>query len=202
MVIASIAANLLGALVFLFLFWKRLKYDYSSEMIFGAAFSVLAGMTIGLLLSLKIMPAGFFLFSFVGSLVGLGLSIFKLKMRFYETLEALVVSMLPWVSFVFLQDSVIHASLNSFIAFLGTLIFVFISYYLDLHYKNFSWYKSGKIGFTGVVILGLFFTTRVVLAIFKVGVISFVGLKLEIVVSGVIALISLLLLLNLSNVKK
>lgn len=200
--ILAIGVSILGALVFLFIFWKRLKEDYSSEIIFKTAFDILTGILVGSLISLRFMPLGFFWFTALGSLVGLGLAVFRLKIRFYETIEAQIVSTLPWVSFIFLLDSVTHSSLSSFLAFVVILLFIFVAYYLDAHYKNFTWYKSGKIGFAGMVTLSLFFVVRSILAIFNIAMVSFVGSKVEAIVSGVVAIICFVLVYNLAKVKE
>ena len=199
MLIASILANLLGVFVFLFVFWKRLREDYSSEIIFKTAFYILIGVLAGFLISLKFISTASFWFTFVGSTLGLGFAILRLKVKFYETFEALIISSFPWISFIFLLDSVTHSSLSSFLAFVAILIFVFISYFLDTHYKNFTWYKSGKIGFAGILTLGLFFVVRSILAIFTVNMLSFVGLRVKAVVSGAVAFVCFVLLFNLGR---
>lgn len=202
MLIASILVNVLGILVFLFLFWKRLKDDYASEIVFKTAFFVLVGALIGFLLSLQFMRPAFFWAMILGGSIGLGFSILTVKIKFYESFEALVLSSLPWLGFVFLSDSVIRSSLNSFLAFLAMLIFSFIFYYMDLHYKTYTWYKSGRIGFSGLTTLILFFVTRSLLAIFKINMISFLSLRTEISLSAGAAIICLVLLINLANGKK
>jgi hypothetical protein len=199
MLIASIAVNVLGIFIFLFVFWKRLREDYSSEIIFKTASYILVGVLAGFLLSLKFIPVAFFWFTFLGALLGLGFAIWRLKIRFYETFEALIISSFPWLSFIFLLDSVTNSSLISFLAFVATLIFVFISYYLDTHYKTFTWYRSGKIGFAGLLTLSIFFIARSVLAIFTVNMLSFVGLRVEAVISGAAAFICFVLLFNLGR---
>lgn len=199
MLIASLAVNILGIFVFLFIFWKRLREDYSSEIIFKAAFFILIGILIGFLVSFKFLTIASFWFTLVGAFWGLGFAIFNLRVRFYETLEAFIISAFPWLSFIFLLDSVFHSSLSSFLAFVGILIFVFISYYLDTHYKNFTWYKSGRIGFAGLVTLSLFFIVRSVLAIFTIHMLSFVGLKVEAIISGAAAFVCFILLFNLGR---
>jgi branched-subunit amino acid transport protein len=202
MVIASISINLLGIFVFLFIFWKRLREDYSSEIIFKTAFEILIGILVGFLLSLKFVPAGFFWLAALGALIGLVLAVLSLKVKFYETFEALIISSFPWISFVFLLDSITHSSLRSFFAFIAILVFVFISYYLDAHYKNFTWYKSGKIGFAGIVTVALFFITRALLAIFGISMVSFVSLRFEALISGSAAFICFILLYNLAKIKE
>lgn len=202
MLIASLLVNFLGILVFLFIFWRRLREDYSSEIIFKAAFYILIGVLVGFLISFKFISIASFWFMFIGANLGLGLSILTLKVKFYETFEALIISSFPWISFIFLLDSVIHSSLSSFLAFVAILVFVFISYYLDTHYKNFTWYRSGKIGFAGLLTLGLFFMVRSVLAIFTINMLSFVGFKVEAIVSGAAAFICFVLLFNLGRISK
>ena len=202
MVIASILTNLVGVLVFLFIFWKRLREDYSSEIIFKTAFEILIGILAGSLLSSKFLPVGFFWLAILGALIGLAIVIFSLRVKFYETFEALIISSFPWISFVFLLDSITHSSLSSFFAFIAILIFVFISYYLDAHYKNFTWYRSGKIGFAGIVTVALFFIARALLAIFGISMVSFVSLRFEALISGVAAFICFILLYNLAKIKE
>lgn len=202
MVIASLVTGLLGILVFMFIFWKRLREDYSSEIIFKAAFGIIFGEAVGFLFSLKFAPIAFFWLVILGGLIGLGFAIFKLRLKFYESFEALIIASLPWLAFVFLLDSVTHSSLSSFLAFIAILVFVFISYYLDAHYKDFTWYRSGKIGFAGVVTLGIFFILRSVLAIFDINMLSFVSSRAEAIISGAAAFICFVLLFNLARIKE
>ena len=155
----------------------------------------------GTFLSLKFFPRYFLWASFLGGFLGLEVSVFRLRLKFYEVFESFIIAALPWVGFVFLADSVVHSSLSSFLGFLVILILVFISYYLSAHYKNFGWYKSGKIGFAGMSTLGIVFAIRFILAIFHSTVLSFVG-QIEVFISGVGMLVSFLLLLNLGRLKE
>jgi hypothetical protein len=200
MLIASTALNLVGVLMFLFLFWKRQKEDFSSEIIFRLATHILVGIGIGGLTSLYLIEYWIWL-SFLGGLIGLLSAIYRLKTKFHEIFEAFVIGALPWLSGVFLLHSVRERSLSSFLGFLVILIIIFVSYWLDAHYKNFSWYKSGKIGFTGLATLAIIFAFRSGLAIAGVSVLSFVG-KFEHILSGVGLLASLLLLINLGRREK
>lgn len=199
--IASIAANVSGTLIFLFIFWKRLKEDYSSDIIFKTASMILSGILILWLLSLRFYTSGFLWFAFLGGFLGLGLAVYNHRVMFYETFEAFVVAGLPWLSFLFLKDSVADSSLTSFLAFLAVLVFIFVFYYFDIHYKRFAWYKSGKIGFSGLATIGLIFAVRSILALCGITVISFLG-GLEAYASGIAFLIALVLLVNLGRQKK
>lgn len=193
--------TILSLLTFLFLFWKRLKEDYSSEIIFKSAIYILIGIWIGIAFAIKLYPLWFFWTAFVGGLLGLTLAIFKLRVRFYETLEAFIISSLPGLSLIFLSHSATRGSLSSFLAFVIILIMVFVSYYFDTHYKRFTWYKSGKIGFAGVAVAVLFFLVRTAVAIAKVTMLSFVGSS-EAILSGLMTIAGFVLLINLGKIKK
>jgi hypothetical protein len=196
--LAGIAVSLFGILIFLFLFWRRLREDYAAEIIFNAATYILIGIGIGLVFSFRFFPIWFFWASITGGLIGLSLTILKFKLKFYETLEAFIIASLPWLSLIFLKDSVVKSSLSSFLAFLATLITVFLSYFFDTEYKKFNWYKSGRVGFAGLATVILIFLLRFTIAIVKVPVLSFVG-QAEASISGVLVVVSLLLLYNLGR---
>lgn len=196
--LVNILAGVLGILIFLFVFWKRLKEDYSSEIIFQTAAAILVGIGLAWFLSILFFASWFFWAAFAGGLMATFLMRIKFKLRFYETLEALILASMPWISLIFLEDSVTSASLRSFLAFAVILIMVFLSYWLDVNYKSFRWYKSGKVGFTGLLIATLFFLTRTVLATIGVTMLSFVG-NFEVAISGVVTIASLVLLLKLRN---
>ncbi len=197
----NLAATVLGLLTFLFLFWKRLKEDYAGEIIFKSATYILAGIGVGWILAINFFQNWFFWASVAGGLTGLSFAILRFRVKFYETLEAYIISSLPWLALIYLKDSGTRSSLSSFLAFTAILIMLFISYYLDTHYKGFTWYRSGKIGFAGLAIAVIFFFTRAAIAMTKVTMISFVG-RGEAVISGAMALVSFLLLFNLGRVKE
>lgn len=198
MLFARIATNFLGLIIFLFIFWKKTKEDFSSEIVFKSASLVLLGSSMFYLISFNFFPDWFLWFAFFGGILGLTLAIFSQKVRFYEIFEAFVISMLPWVSLVFLYDSIVVSSFNSFCAFLISLTLIFLSYWLDNNYKRFFWYKSGKIGISGLILLAIVFLIRSIVAFFGIHVISFTGSK-ELVFSGVAFLISLLLIYFLAK---
>lgn len=199
MLIINLLTGLFGCLVFLFIFWKRLKEDYASEIVFKSATYILTAILISWLLSVRFFPEWFLWAEFIGGMMGLAISFRLLRIRFYETLEAFVISSLPWVSLTLLKSSVVSSSLSSFIAFLVTLVVIFVYYFLDYHYKEFTWYKSGKIGFAGLSTLALIFVTRSLLALFGIHVLSFVS-KFEGIISGAFAFICFLLIFNLGRV--
>ena len=192
-----IITTLAGIFIFLFLYWRRLKDDYPAEKIFNSAFLIVFGVFLSLLIS-KLLLADFWfwvsvLFLFLAELF----IVLKIRIKFYESLEAAVSSLLPWLSLLYLSDSIQKSSLTSFLAFWLALISLFLYFLLKNYYRTFSWYKSGKVGFSGLVTIGFFFISRLIFSLFSANVISFAGF-FEPYISGTIAFLSFLLLLKLT----
>jgi hypothetical protein len=185
-------ANVLGIFLFLLLIWKRLKDDYHYEKIFNLCAFVLSGFLLGLVISKSFLPTFWFWIIVSGIVLGFGIGINRLKIKFFESFEGLIIGILPWTGLFFLSDAIINASLSSFLLFWFTLICVFLFYFLDSHYRRFTWYKSGRVGFAGVLTLAVFFVIR---AIFFVS-------TYESYVSGTVAFLLFLLLFNLSRSKE
>lgn len=201
MQIASHLSNILGVFVFLFIFWKRQKEDFSSEIIFKSAFYILTGIGAGYLTSYYFLKDYWLWLAFIGGSAGMLIANWQLRTKFHEAFEAFIVSSLPWLGITFLLDSVVHSSLSSFLGFIVILIIIFVSYWLDANYKAFGWYRSGRIGFSGVVTLGILFLVRFGIAIFRISVLSFVG-KFEPILSGIGILVSFAILISLGRIKE
>jgi hypothetical protein len=199
--LVNIAVSLVGVVIFLFMFWRRLKDDYSSEIIFSSAEYILLGIALGWLAAFKFIPNWFFWTTILGGMIGLTVAVFRFRVRFYEFLEAFTISLLPWIGFIFLEDSVTNSSLSSFLAFVAILIIIFISYWLNVNYRSFIWYKSGRIGFTGLATAGILFVLRSVVAAIGINVVSFVA-GYETLISAAAALVCFSLLFNLGKIKK
>lgn len=194
----NILVNLLGIFIFLFIFWKKLKEDYTAGMIFTSAFYILSLLGVGLFISKFFFARFWFWTAFTGLAIGFAISIFRFKLRFFETIEAVVPGFLAWLGLVFLRDSVVVNSLTSFLAFFVSVSLLVLYYFLDAHYKNFTWYASGRVGFSSLFTLGLFFLIRSSVASFFPFVLSFSG-KYEVIVSGVLAFTFFLLTYNLTK---
>jgi len=182
----AISFSILGFLLFLFFYWRRLKEDYISGKVFSSGFYIAIGVLLGIA-GLNFFTSGLW---FWGGLLGFGLGLFlslwRFKLRFFETLEAAGVGMLFWLGVIFALDAFANSSLSSLYACLviGGLIFLF--FFLEARYKDFSWYKSGKVGFSGLTSLGFFFLIRAFVAFFFPFVLSFVG-KIDVILSAIIA---------------
>lgn len=194
----TLLSSVLGILIFLFIFWKRLKDDYSSQIIFTVSTYIILGILVGSLISSRFFADWYLWAGFVGAILGLIFGMLRFRVKFFESFESVVISCLPWAAFTFLMDSVSESSLSSFLTFLAVLFVIFVFYYLDTHYREFTWYKSGKVGFAGMVTLIVIFVTRFAVSLAGISVISFVD-KYEVWVSGGGALVATFLLFNLSR---
>lgn len=194
----TIATSLLGIIVFLFIFWKRLREDFAAPIIFSVSFYILLGILVGWFISYRFFPNWFIWTTFGGALLGLSAGIIQYKIRFYESLESVVVALMPWLSFIYLKDSVIRQNFSSFVLFLATLVFIYIFYYLDTHFREFTWYRSGKIGFAGLATLGLILLARSATSFVKINVLSFNG-RIDALASASLGFICFVMLYNLSR---
>lgn len=185
-------ANILGITLFFFFLWKRLKDDYHYEKIFNLGFFVLLGLVIGSVVSVYFFKEYWFWTDLFIVSVFFVLNIIRQKMKFFETLEALIISLLPWMGFAFLSDSISKSSLSSFLLFWITLIVVFFFFLLDSQYRKFTWYKSGRVGFAGVVTGFAFFISRIILYLIYPKTISFIP-NFEIYLSATFVIVFFLL---------
>ena len=194
--IIQILLLLLGSLMFLFSFWRFLKEDYFENQIFTVGFYIFFFVFLGDVVARFFASNYWFWFSFVGMLVGLGIASWRYKMRIFELLEAGVVALFaPIILFLF-YDGITARHAASFFAIAGVGLLIGLYYFLNIHYKKFSWYKSGRIGFAGVSVLAVFFILRALLAIWFPTMISFASY--EWLISGSAAFLSFLTLFHLT----
>lgn len=193
-----VIANILGIFILIFLFWLRLKDDYHYEKIFNLVSFVLAGILIGFI-SLKFLPSVYWFWVYLIAIIAsFTVGIIKLKIRFFESLDSLVISLLPYFGLYLLSQSIKNYSLSSFIGFWIVTVFVFLYFFVDANYRKFTWYKSGRVGFSGLLVAGLFFVARSVLSVFFVDGPTIIG-QLDIYISASFSFVSFLLLFNLSK---
>lgn len=194
----TLVSALLVIIVFLFLFWWRLKEDYISDQIFTAAVFILLGILTGSVAGAIFLKTWWFWLAFLGAVVGVVLSVYKFKMRVTEIVEALVLGLLPWFMLICISDFKDTPTLDNLIAVFVVAALLVLYFVLSKHYKSFTWYKSGRVGFTGFVILGLYFSFRSILAIRFPFMLSFSG-SYETYVSGTLALLSFLTVFYLAR---
>jgi hypothetical protein len=196
----AVLVVLLGIVFFLFFFWRRLKEDYSGQTIFSSAFLVLIGIVLALIMTyIASLPLAFWFWAgLIGSLSGLGIGILKYDLRFFETLEAAGVGLLILVGFGYLAWALITGDPLFLIMLTVIFVLVLIFYFLEGRYRQFSWYKSGKLGFSGLMSLGIFFVVRVIIALVFPNMIFLVG-RLDGLLSAIVAFVLFLAVFNLSR---
>jgi hypothetical protein len=113
------------------------------------------------------------------------------KLKIFETIDAGFASLIPWLGLLFLSHSIVAKNSYSLIAFAIVALTYFLYLFLNANYKKFSWYVSGKVGFSGLMSLGVLFLARGLTSLFWPGVLSFVG-SLESAISGVVSIVSFL----------
>lgn len=196
----SILTIFFGFLVFTFLVWRRLKEDYSQEQIFGLGFLTVFGLALGYFLAKNLAPNFWLWGEIVGILLGFVLAIFKFRLRFYETFEAIILGFLAWFGLFWLVVFLKTPAITSFLATLLVLCLLVLFGLLEANYKDFSWYRSGRIGFSGLTVAAIFFLARAAIASFSPAFLSFAG-KSEVFISGSVSFIIFLLVYNLARVK-
>jgi len=208
--IAIIISLTIGIFGSLFLFWRELKEDYDNNQIFSfgllVSISVIVGFLVGLILKTKVQGSNifsstglWFWTSFIAGVIGWTIAYFKFKLKFFETLEASAVGFIFFIFVTNLINSLQPVNIKAILFALFSGLLVLIFYMLDSRYKRFSWYKSGRVGFSGLAILGIFFLIRAVVAMVDPSMVSFVG-KTDAIVDSVVSFIFFLTLYNLSGI--
>lgn len=194
--LVSILLYFICIFLYLFFYWKRLKEDYTSNIIFSSGFFIL------FLFAIPLFLVAFFAniaIAFWSAIIGFLIAVLYVRrsyhLRFFELLEASGMGML-----IFFFAYCIHAVLgsgNQIAAIMAGLIpVVFLFYfYTNRNYKKFNWYKSGRVGFSGLASLGLYFLLRCVIVV--VSPPAVVSLSTSIVFGKPDAIISALLSLSL-----
>lgn len=208
-ILPQILASGVGILVFLFLYWRRVKEDYSAKLIFNSAFtfvfSVIIGALVGFVIG-KLLPSSrvfypsglWFWGGVVGAFIAHAISTRRFKLKNVETFEAAVMSFLPWLSFSYLANFLGEQKFQSILQS-GIALFLFgLFNFLDKRYRSFQWYKSGKVGFSGLIVAGLFFLARVFISYQSPDAVSIIG-RVDVVISAVCAFLLLFSLYNLSE---
>lgn len=165
----------LGIFSFSFVSWRSLREDYSSEKTFSCTVLFLLGGLAGWTIFNRWLPE----FAFWGALGGSSIfgfgTIFRMNFRFFEVLDALAVGFL-WLT-LFLCSAIIFRQgqgqnfTNLYIPVIAAVTLLTYQFFLK-HYRRFSWYPSGKIGFIGGMSIALFFFFRMLVDFVEVWMLS------------------------------
>jgi len=198
MQILKIIITIIGALLFLFVFWRRLKEDYTQGQIFSTGFYMILLLSLGYFIAKFILPAWWFWFVLLGLSGGLIVGVLRFQLRIFEVIEAATLGSITWLWVMAVYNFITNAHLESLLIATGLLLLFSLFFYFDSHYKSFVWYRSGRVGFSGLMILGIFFLVRAGIAAYFPTMISFVG-KSDIIVSAVFSFVAFLGVFSLAR---
>jgi len=187
--ILEIPLGILGIVLFLFLYWRRLKDDYVANHIFTSALIIVLSLFFGLFIASFVVPLWWFWIALVSLVCGILVSVKKFRMRVNEVADAVFMAVLPLYMFSFFAY---FGSTRDFRGVIGSLcvLFIFIAFFVfDANYKQLSWYKSGKIGFSSLASMGILLFMRALVAFLFGNMVSFVG-GYEIYLSGIFSIVS------------
>lgn len=199
--LASVFLNFLGIFLTIFFVWRRTREDYISDAIFGASILIVAGVlvgSLGLSLALVKLPESaifshsglWFWGGFFGFLVAFIAATSKLKLKRIELFEASGVGLLIWL----MTAEILAAPVITLVAGLCVLLF----FQIDARYKRLSWYRSGRVGFAGFSVMGIFFLARAVIAFVDPSMITLIG-RVDVVMSALVAFLMFFVVYNLSQ---
>lgn len=180
--ILDYSLKFLAFTVFSFVLWKKLKDDYTHDLIFSFTLISLFVAAFGVILAENFLPGFSFWIVFLLQLVCVTWFVKAGYFKFYELVDAFGVA---WLSFFLssnlsdlltqiIKDKGIRILDLHFVLHVVLIGFVFLLYKTILkRYRSFSWYPSGKIGFLGFAVLALYFLFRGLVAIVISGVLPF-----------------------------
>ena len=196
--VLSIAINLLGVVLAFFFFWRRLKEDYIPDQIFTLAFWVLFTFLASLALALLFVHTLAFWLPLVTSLTVLIYLSKRSGMHFFEVLEAGILSFLAWF-FIFSLSLLIANRSSQVFSLIGiNLISLTLFFLVDAHYQKITWYRSGRAGFTGMFVVGLYFLVRSGVALLSPNMLIFMT-EYDVFISGIISFTAFLTIFNLAK---
>lgn len=183
-----------------FLYWVRLREDYSGDVIFTCFFlSVALAAVFSIFLSWLLKGVGWVYWGvLLGILVGVVIGNIRFRMRFFEGLEAAILGILVLNILVFAYFSISNFSVFTVLMAASAIVWLLVFFLLDRRYKNFSWYRSGKIGFSGLSSLGGFYLTSSLIALLVPTMVFFTS-QIDVIISGIISFLSFLAIYNLSR---
>ena len=142
-----------------------------------------------------IAPQGLWFWAVMATLFVSQMVIARLtQMKYYEVFEASALSSLYLlISFFISQTLFLGAGL-----ILGLVAFY---YFLEHNYKQFAWYRSGKVGFSALTTLAIFFLVRALVAFVAPEALLLFG-KIDTIISSLAAMITFASLYQLAQSQK
>lgn len=209
MSITLIFSLLLSSLFHLFVYWRRLREDYISKTIFKSGLVVLSFTYAMSFLTLKLSthlqankvydPAGFWFWTaLVAYLIGLVYTSKKFRIKLNENFDAFTAGLIVNLLVIYIFQLVINQNFASMAMTLFFLVALILFNFLDTRYHKVGWYKSGKIGFSSLLIFALIFFVRALDSMFVTGIITMSG-RVDFVLSLLTSFLGAFSLYNLGE---
>lgn len=168
---SQIIVSTIVVLLYLYFFWRKLREDYESKVIFSTAFLILLGVCLGVVLSFSFNIYYWYWLIFTIALSTLVVSAILFKIKIFEALDGLVLALLPLQVAMFFVDFIEGMTIYGLVPLVFAFLLLPLYFVTSRYYKRILWYRSGKVGFTGLAVLGVNFSLRSV-AYFLGGVLS------------------------------
>lgn len=172
--ITNIILILVGILIYLFIFWRRLKDDYITNQIFGVAFFSVFALLLSITASYW-FPNLWFWISLLSVLIAGIIGAIKHRIKLFEYFDAQISGFIPLLMIGFILGSINNWDVVNYLIVLllfGILVF---NVYLNGSFKKFKWYRSGNAGFPAMVTLAIIMLTRIAVAVVNPWMLSFVN---------------------------
>lgn len=183
----EIALIFVASIIFLFVYFRKLKEDFLPSQIFRDGTIILFLTSLGAIISTAFVPGLWFWLSAIGFLIGFVVAIIRSRIPLFEGLEASTIGVFWLLFFYYLFQVIKIPEIPQFAGLLG-IIFTFIIYlFFTFNYKRFTWYRSGKIGFAGLATLACFFLIRAITVLLFDNVLSLGSGRYDAIASGIVA---------------
>lgn len=196
--IVAVVSSIPFFLVGLFILWKKLRDDYIASQIFSLGFLIYFSVLI------YFVSRKYFSFPYSEWLVLLIPFLITLiyskrnRLRLNEVVNALVPSYLVAHFYFYVTLIIAGYRTNYIIAIFVILVLTLIFSVTEKKFKNFSWYKSGKVGISGLLIFALMCIINAIIALLSPSMVFFSG-KLNAIILIILALISATAIFTLSR---
>lgn len=178
----------MALIVFLYVFWKRLKDDYIANQIFSVAFLSIAGF-ISAVIYLKLFSFNWSFWGItVGVIFGMLVGVYRFKIKLLDALNSEIVA---WSPLIIGAGVFTGITLADNLMIILSLIFGILYLSNDLILKlvqDVTKFKYGRSHISGLIVISLYMVLRFILAIYHNKVLFF--LDYDAVISVLVFVIS------------
>lgn len=188
---------LLSFFSYLFFLWKYLRDDYDTNKIFTFGIATYFAFMLGLFIGTVVKEIWFWT-----ALLAYGMMfIFMIRKNHFKVIEAIEASTPGFVItyvLILIYGLLRNEGFETIVLSVTSLLLLAIFFILKKNYKRFNWYRSGRLGFASMVVLGLLFLIRAIASVLDFGSISLIGV-VGFIPSAILSFFSFFTVYNLSQ---